>query len=485
MKISIKVKLSVFFAVILLVAVSLLSLMVLRGIQNNQKQQYEEHLTQQGEVASNYIKQMYLMQSSINDKKEYLAAQSQELAKELSQMSRMQVVLFDSSGNKLSDSRPTADTADVSSLLQYALLNKNAYFEDGNNVIFLSPILDSNEQIGVVEFIYSVEKNKSFYEDIERLFLFAGAVAFAVCLIVAYLYVQRLSREMLKLRNSVKSIQDGRFNDILLVKRNDEIGDLSDGILYMGQTIEENINKMKQDKDKLSLAVDKLEILGAQQKQFIGNVTHEFKNPLTVIKAYTDLMGMYMEDHNLLLEARDNIGREAQRLTGMVESVLELSTLEKYDFELKMADLDIYDVLTEICEHVKGKIQKFGLHLHTALAHQIVTADMENLRQIFINLMDNAVKYNRPDGDIWVSCAKMDAWLDVVIKNTGLSIPVDEREKVFQPFYRAQQARSSEIGGTGLGLALARGLVEKQGGKISVLDTGEDGAAFEIKLPVR
>ena len=194
---------------------------------------------------------------------------------------------------------------------------------------------------------------------------------------------------------------------------------------------------------------------------------------------------MYAEDPDLIAEARDNIERETQRLSVMVERILELSALEKYDFELQMVDLDIADVLTEICGNVKGKIQKFGLHLHTSLEHHIIAADKESLTQIFINLMDNAIKYNRPGGEIWITCAEEAPWLNIVLRNTGMNIPLKERDNVFQPFYRAQQARSSEIGGTGLGLALVKGLVEKHGGTILVLDTVEDGTAFEIKLPLR
>ncbi|MCY1713653.1 sensor histidine kinase [Caproiciproducens galactitolivorans] len=485
MKISIKVKLSVFLAIMLLAAVGLLSIMVLRGIQNNQKQQYEEYLTQQGEAANNYIKKTYLMQTAVSNVREYLSARSQALAKELELMSGMEVALFDGTGNELSSSRPAEDKEDVSSLLTYALQGKNAYYEQGSSIVFMSPVFSANEQIGAVEFVYSVEKGKSFYKDTERLFLLSASFAFALCLIAAYIYVHRLTREIMRMKTAVKRIQDGSFDQLPRLKRNDELGELSEGIYYMGHTIEKNIDEMRQEKDKLSLAVNKLEILGNQQKQFIGNVTHEFKNPLTVIKAYTDLMSMYAEDPNLIAEARDNIERETQRLSVMVERILELSALEKYDFELQMVDIDIADVLTEICGNVKGKIQKFGLHLHTSLEHHIIAADKESLTQIFINLMDNAIKYNRPGGEIWITCAEEAPWLNIVLRNTGMNIPLKERDNVFQPFYRAQQARSSEIGGTGLGLALVKGLVEKHGGTILVLDTVEDGTAFEIKLPLR
>lgn len=484
MKISIKVKLSVFLAILLLAALGILSVLILQGIKNNQKQQDEEYLMQQGAVASSYIKQAYLM-DSVQDPKGFLVSRSQELAKQLELISGMHVILYDVSGNVLSDSRPAAGKTDVSSLLHYALKDKNAYLEEGNDMIFLSPLHHSNNQIGVIQFNYSIEKNMRFYKDIERLFLSAGMFAFIVCLIGAYLYVHPLAQGILTLKNSVREIADGDYTGTVRLQRNDELGELSEGVYLMSRTIEKNLEDIKREKDNLSLAVNKLESVGKQQKQFIGNVTHEFKNPLTVIKAYTDLIGMYPDDGNLLTEARENIEREAQRLSAMVEKVLELSSLEKYNFELHMTAVDIYDVLTEVCEHAKGKIQKFGLHLHAGLIHQSVTADEESLNQIFVNLIDNAIKYNRPNGEIWVTSGAQEDRVWIVIRNTGIDIPPDEREKVFEPFYRVDQTRSSESGGTGLGLALVKDLIELQGASISVLDIQSEGTAFEIRFPIR
>ncbi len=484
MKISIKIKLSAFLAILLLAAVGILSVLVLQGIRDNQKQQYEEYLVQQGEIASNYIKQTYLMES-IKDPKEFLEMRSQELAKRFELMNGMHVILYDMSGKEVSNSRPAAGKPDISSLLEYALQDKNTYLEEGNDIIFLSPLHNSSEQIGVIQFSYSIEKNKSFYEGIKYLSLSAGIFVFAICFLGAYLYVYPLAQGILELKNAARRIEDGNYTDVIRLKRKDELGELSQGIYFMGRKIKKDMDKMKEEQDKLNLAVEKLEILGNRQKQFIGNVTHEFKTPLTVIKAYTDLMGMYAEDRDLLAEARENIDKETRRLSAMVEKVLELSSLEKYDFELQKEEVDIYEVLTEICEHMKGKVQKYGLHLHTGLEHHRITADKESLMQIFINLIDNAIKYNRPDGEIWVACSKKENWLHVLVKDTGIGIPPEERDKIFEPFYRVNKDRSSQSGSTGLGLALVKGLIDKHGAAISILDMKEEGTAFEIKFPIR
>ncbi|MBB6214272.1 signal transduction histidine kinase [Anaerosolibacter carboniphilus] len=483
MKISIKIKFSAFLVLLLLSTVSILSIFVLQGIRNNQKSQYENYLIQQGEIASNYIKQTYLMES-IKDSGSFLDERSQELVKRFEMMSGMHVVLYNMSGKEIANSRPAARTTDVSKLLEYALQDKITYLEEGNNIIFLSPLHHTSKQIGVIAFSYPTEREKIFYTRIKYLFLYVGILVFAICFICGYLYVHPLAQGILKLKNTARRIEEGNYADIVQLNRNDELGELSKAIYFMGFEIKRNVDAMKKEENKLKLAVEKLEFLGKQQKQFIGNVTHEFKTPLTVIKAYADLIAMYPDDSKLMREAKENIDKEVQRLSDMVEKVLALSALEKYDFELRKEEIDIYEVLNDICERMKGKIQKYGLCLHTNLKHHRIMADKESLMQIFINLIDNAIKYNRPNGEIWIDCSEKEDSLCIYVRNTGIGIPIDARDKIFEPFYTVNKDRSRQSGSTGLGLALVNNLVQRQGGTIMLLDIEEEGAAFEIKFPI-
>ena len=484
MKISIKVRVITFLTILLLSTVSILSILVLQGIQNNQKQQYEDYLIQQGEIASNYIRQSYLMES-VKDPNEFLNERSQELVKRFEIMSGMHVILYNKSGKEIANSRPVASKTDVTELLLYAIQDKNTYLEEGNNIIFLSPLHNSSEQIGVILFNYSIEKNKMFYTKIKYLFLYVGIFVFAICFILGYLFVHPLTQGILKLKNAARRIEEGNYTDIIRLKRNDELGELSKNIYFMGTKIKKNLDEMKEEQNKLKLAVEKLEILGKQQKQFIGNVTHEFKTPLTVIKAYTDLMDMYMDDPGLVKDAKVHIDKETKRLSDMVEKVLALSSLEKYDFELRKEAIDVYGVLDEVCERMKGKIQKFGLDLNTELEHHIIMADKESLVQIFINLIDNSIKYNRPDGKVWVKCGRQNNEVCILIKDTGIGIPQESRDKIFEPFYTVNKDSSRQYTSTGLGLSLVKELVERQNGTITLLDIREEGSAFEIRFPIQ
>src|SRR5690606_40341922 len=126
-----------------------------------------------------------------------------------------------------------------------------------------------------------------------------------------------------------------------VMKRNDEIGELGAGIAAMSERLKLTMQDKDKEREKLALAVQKLSELDQQQKEFIGNVTHEFKTPLTSIKAFIDLLDMYPDDEELQMTARSHIASETQRLYEMVEKVLQLSAMQKYDFEYNKERLEV------------------------------------------------------------------------------------------------------------------------------------------------
>jgi signal transduction histidine kinase len=268
------------------------------------------------------------------------------------------------------------------------------------------------------------------------------------------------------------------------LKRSDELGKLSQGIYSMSNRIEENVKNMQHEQTKLNLAVVKLRKLEAQQKTFIGNITHEFKTPLSVILAYMDLLEMYEEDLSLMQDARENVKKEAQRLYDMVEKVLHLASFERYDFELQQEKLESKEILEELCERMRGKAQKFDVSITTDLQQAALWIDKESMYLIFINLLDNAIKYNVSQGSIYLSSELKKERLSIFMKDTGIGIPQKSLNKIFDPFYIISKDRSKLSGGTGLGLALVKQLVEKQQGTIAISSTNEQGTEVLLSFPL-
>jgi signal transduction histidine kinase len=255
------------------------------------------------------------------------------------------------------------------------------------------------------------------------------------------------------------------------------------GIHAMSNQIMTTMREMEAEQEKLTLAVNKLSQLDQQQKQFIGNVTHEFKTPLTSIKAYLDLLEMYPDDDELLETTKTIIKSETERLYEMVDKVLQLSTLEKYDFEYYPERVDIEEIILSVLQGLSGKLDKFGLALETELTQAYVNADKDSIIIILMNLLDNAIKYNKFNGKVMVKNYIRESKVYIEITDTGIGIPDEAAARIFEPFYTVDKNRSRASGGAGLGLSLVKKYTDKQGGSITLLKSDENGTTFCITFP--
>ena len=391
MKVSIKIKFSMFLAVLLLLVVSFLSLLVLRGIKSNQENQYEQYLAGQAKAANTYFIQRILSEEN-KVPQTFLLVKGREFAEQLELISGLPLVLYDKQGELVSKKVTDTESDNIKKTLSYALNNKTAYLTEGDSLYYLTPLKIGNDQVGVVQFYYSLSGHQAFYNNIRQLFIYIGAGLFILSFFLGNVYYNSFAVGIIKLDKMVDKIREGHYETTVL-KRRDEIGKLSEGIHAMSKQIMKTIQGLEAEQNKLKLAVDKLSLLDKQQKQFIGNVTHEFKTPLTSIKAYIDLLEMYPDDEKLLQTSIDNIKSETGRLYEMVDKVLQLSALEKYDFELKFEKLAVKQVIESILKGLKGRMDKFGIQLNTELNEAYIEGDKDSLTIVLINLLDNAIKY--------------------------------------------------------------------------------------------
>ena len=483
MRTSIKLKFSLFLAVLLLLTVLLLSMQVLEGIKRNQQVQYERYLAQQAKTANSYFLQN-VMTESVKVPQAFLASKGRAFAEQLELISGQGVVLYDVKGQVVSDKEKAApfNTDGIKKTLAFALENKTAYLAEGESLYYLTPLKAGNEQVGVIQFYYSLSDNLAFYNEIRQLFIFVGSGVFLISFALAYLYFAAFANGIIKLNQAVNRIREGHYQ-VAILSRRDEIGRLSEGIHAMSGQIMRTLRAMEEEQEKLKLAVDKLSRLDKQQKQFIGSVSHEFKTPLTSIKAYIDLLEMYPDDESLLETAKTTIKNESQRLYEMVEKVLQLSALEKYDFEFVREKLEISRIIQTVLDGLKGKMDKFGIRLETDLSQAFIEVDKDSITLILMNLLDNAVKYNKPRGLISVKSRTEGTEVIIEIADTGIGIPPDAAQRIFDPFYTVDKNRSRQNGGVGLGLALAQKYAQIQGGSITLLETGAEGSLFRVIFP--
>lgn len=486
LKIGIKFKLVSFITALLIFVITLLSFLVLNGIQAYQKKKDESILLNQKNMFEQYLSQelssSYYEDTQVD--KNFHLNNANMFNK--SWLNSIPASIYDIKGN-LIYSYEKDEKWDLiqknAEMIRYALNNKIAYTESNNNIYYYSPLKYKSLTAAVLRLKYSVKENNDFYSNIKRLFVILGLISLLIGIILGIIYFIPFTNDIQKMIYSVNNIRNGNFNDIKEIKRKDELGELSRGIVFMSNTIGGNIIELQKEKNTLCKAVDKLERLGEQQKIFIGNVTHEFKTPLTSIKAYADILQMYEYDPDLNKEASLNISKECERLCQMIDNVLRLSSLEKYDFEIKKNKISLKPIIEQICSRMMGKIIKNKLKLECNLEDMTILGDEEGIKHILINLVDNAIKYNIPGGSINITEYTLENESFIEISDTGIGISHDDLNRIFEPFYRVHSDRSRKSGGTGLGLPFVKKMLEMQGARISVSSEVNIGSKFTIIFP--
>ncbi|MFC9774762.1 sensor histidine kinase [Paenibacillus chitinolyticus] len=462
MRISLKWKFALFIAALLLFAVGVLSVLVLNGVHRYQKEEMEKTLDRQAEIANNRIGQQVVTGTRF-DPQTFMGLQGQNLAVEIGAASGMRFLLYDMTGARTGDSLPLAESPDVSGVLSHALNNKIVYRVLGDTEDYLAPAQGPDGQIGVLHFQVSLAASNAFYRNLQNSFLLAGSGVLLFSFVLGLLYMNRQAKAIRRLKEAADDIRVGAFIDAPPFRRQDELGSLSDGIYEMSRAIQGSLRT---------------------QQHFINNISHELKTPLTSIRAYTDLLHMYEDDPGLVGEARDVIDKEAERLYELVEKVLKLAVLEKYEFEQQPEKIRIDSLLEDLSFRMRGKAEKFGVTISHALVPAELWADRESLIQIFLNLLDNAIKYNVENGTVLIrSRITEEGGVEVEFTDTGLGIPEDRRERIFEPFYTVNKDRARKSGGSGLGLSLVRQLVDKQHGQIRVEHPVKGGASFIVTFP--
>jgi two-component system phosphate regulon sensor histidine kinase PhoR len=220
------------------------------------------------------------------------------------------------------------------------------------------------------------------------------------------------------------------------------------------------------------------------RRDFVANVSHELRTPITSVRAMAEtLLDAGMEDPEMANEFLKTITMESERLTALLDDLLQLSHVESGRRLLSLEELDVCDLLRHVAERVMTPITRKGQRLILELPDELtMLADRSALVQVIINLLDNARKYS-PEGATITVRAEAGNPVRISVQDTGYGIPRNEKDRIFERFYRVDRARSRAEGGTGLGLSIVKHLVELHGGTIAVQsDTGE-GSTFTASFP--
>jgi signal transduction histidine kinase len=293
--------------------------------------------------------------------------------------------------------------------------------------------------------------------------LLAGVIAAAIALVMARILALGMTQPLREMASAATKMATGDYSQRVETPSKDEVGQLAAAF------------------NRMSGELDSVEQL---RRELVANVSHELKTPITALRAHLEnlLDGVEKPDPaNLQIMLT-----QSDRLTRLVEQLLELSRLESGDLPFEPRALPLSSLVTDVVSEVRVSRADREVSVDNQVPAELapVWADPERVHQVLFNLLDNAVRFTPPGGRVLVTAQRQNGSCEVTVADTGPGIPAEHLPRLFERFYRVDSARSAKDGGTGIGLAIARSVVEAHGGHIRAESEVGRGSAFTFDLPV-
>lgn len=422
-----------------------------------------------------YVRQLLVLDGQNNDETSYRNV-AQEMVQELYQVNGCYGAAYTTDGDLLYTMREDLFENAVSEDFQRALNGTTAFtiFYPGEGqmaVTFSMPVIVVEETVGILRYWLDYSSQYRQGQQTVDMVLKSSITVFAVIFLMAVVMLAGVLKPIRRLSGISRQVTEGLsqekideavFANLSEERGPDEVGRLAADMGTMLQLLDEQFADMREDKKRI------LELLQSRQ-EFYNNVTHELKTPLTVIQGYTSLLENAPEDAGLQEKALSHIRNESERLYRMVLQLLDLAKRQQPG---EKKNVELAPFIRTICDAMEVRAERYNMAFCVEVpAGLLVLAEEERLRQVFVNLFDNALKYGMQGGRIlisgeWVPAAGETqgiAW--VRVENPGF-LETDVCERIFDPFYRVSKEEAREKGSAGLGLSLCRQIMEEQGGSI-------------------
>ncbi|WP_432405764.1 ATP-binding protein [Wukongibacter sp. M2B1] len=233
--------------------------------------------------------------------------------------------------------------------------------------------------------------------------------------------------------------------------------------------------------------ITKQQKLENMRREFVANVSHELKTPLTSIKSYTEtLLDGMLDDREISESFLGVVNSEADRMTRLVRDLLQLSNFDNRKTKWNMSNNDLVKLINQIVIklHITAKNKNQELEFITEYDKLMADFDFDRIEQVLINIVSNAIKYTENNGEVKIYLENKDNKAYIKVKDTGMGIPEEDLPRIFERFYRVDKARSRELGGTGLGLSIAKEIVEAHNGSIEIHSEVNKGTEVVVIIPM-
>mgnify|MGYP000950784153 CR=1 FL=1 len=480
MKFSIRDKL--IFSYTLLVGISFLIMIffINKSILRNNENIILNDLSRIDKNVKIYTEQ-YLIINDIKDMNSEFTKIHKNFLEDLNQKLVERGVLYFDGGKIANDTHNMDIYSERSEALQLALKRKSScsiYF-NGEYVTadFSIPIIYKNKLIGVYRFLKDYTKlYQSGYFIIRSISIFALITGFGI-IVISLIISSKMLKPLSKLRDYSIRMADGDFDIEVDIKSKDEIGDLAQQFTKMRHQIHSQIKAILISHEKLSRIEN-------YRKQFFDNVTHELKTPLTIISGFAQMIeDTDYSDRELLQRGISYIQDESQRLQRLVQKLLDISRHNLGNTGDTFKILCISDLIASVCEEMEVKAKRHEVTIYRDIEYNMyVNGNHDDLKSVFINLIDNAIKYSFESTCIEVTAHKAEGQIKIIAKDYGRGIPENLLDKVFEPFFRDKVNLKTEEG-TGLGLFITKQIIDNHNGVIFITNIEHQGTCVHVHIP--
>lgn len=380
------------------------------------------------------------------------------------------IMIIDSSGIVLIDS----NNSDVGKtfLIPEVLLSLNGqseanYYKEQGVIYASSYIEDSfSDKQGVVLLISSFENTEILIDGVTQKWFMLTIFISIIIGIFVFFTSEIVISPIKKILKSINDITDGQLHQRVKINGNNEIAQLGEAFNTM---------------------TEKLEQIDASRQEFVSNVSHELKTPLSSIKVLSDSI-LLQEDipSEMYIEFLQDINSEIDRMTEIVNNLLALVKLDYREAGLNIAEADLNKMLDDILKRLTPLAEQKNITLSKEYIKNVaVEADEMKFSLAISNLVENAIKYTEPEGSVKVvlDCDHQNAF--ITVSDTGIGINDEEQTKIFNRFYRVDKTRDRETGGTGLGLSITHSTVILHKGSIKVSSKEGEGSTFIVRIPIK
>ena len=460
------------FTVLTLIVVFVLNFFVALKLSDN----FEQKISQ--ELKSDAILVADILQADLAESKQ---GQIQQKTVQLADKLELRITVVDARGTVLGDSEEDpasmethSDRPEVIEALETGFGQSTRFSDTLNyNMKYVAARVGlAGAPLGIVRFALPLSQVQLEIRTIYRVVLVGAVAAVAIALTVAYFVSRSITLPIRQMKETAEQIAKGNFAPRVRIRGRDELGELADSLNTMADELQQKIEDLRQ--------MDRI------RTDFVANVSHELKTPLTLIKGYTEtLQGEAMDDKAKAVKFVSIIKEHSDRLSNIVDDLLSLSELESSRNHIDRTPFDLKELADEIVLGFGYALtsRKQTLSVNSQGEDFTINADRDKIEQVLVNLIDNAIKYTGESGRIEILLAEFNGEIRITVKDTGIGIAKEHLDRIFERFYRADKARSRELGGTGLGLSIAKHIVLAHNGKISIESRLDRGTTVLVTLP--